>query len=154
MRRTLSKDWNGIKLSLSLSSSLNGQLQVDCLQSAFSQNPSSSYLIQRDCKPRCYYLGTETYESREGSSDFRLPTSNFQLLTFDFRLPTSDFRLPTFNFWLPTSDIRPSDFRLLTWQSVRTTAFWFLTVQTQCCMVCCRVSSSRRNVLVRFRLMS
>ena len=29
------------------------------------------------------------YESRGGSSDFRLPTS-------DFRLPTSDFRLPTF----------------------------------------------------------
>ena len=112
MKRTLSKDWNGIKLSLSLSSSLNGQLQVDCLQSAFSQNPSSSYLIQRDCKPRCYYLGTETYESREGSSDFRLPTSNFQLLTFDFRLPTSDFQLPTSDFRLQTSDLQTSDYRL------------------------------------------
>ena len=29
---------------------------IDCLQSAFSLlNPSSSYLIQRDCKPRRYY---------------------------------------------------------------------------------------------------
>ena len=30
-----------------------------------------------------------TYESRGGSSDFRLPTSDFQLPTSDFRLPTS-----------------------------------------------------------------
>ena len=95
--------------SLSLSSSLNGQLQVDCLQSAFSQNPSSSYLIQRDCKPRCYYLGTDTYESREGSSDFRLPTSNFQLLTFDFRLPTSNFQLLTSDFRHPTFRLPTSD---------------------------------------------
>ena len=29
---------------------------IDCLQSAFSLlNPSSSYLIQRDCRPRSYY---------------------------------------------------------------------------------------------------
>ena len=34
------------------------------------------------------------YESRGGSSDFRLPTSDFQLRTSDFQLPTSDFRLP------------------------------------------------------------
>ena len=112
--------------SLSLSSSLNGQLQVDCLQSAFSQNPSSSYLIQRDCKPRCYYLGTETYESREGSSDFRLPTSNFQLLTFDFRLPTSDFRLPTFNFQLLTSDFRHPTFRLPTSDLTKRSNYGFL----------------------------
>ena len=30
--------------------------KIDCLQSAiFFLNPSSSYLIQRDCKPRLYY---------------------------------------------------------------------------------------------------
>ena len=33
------------------------------------------------------------YESREGSSDFRLPTSNFQLPTSNFRLPNGA-RLP------------------------------------------------------------
>ena len=38
------------------------------------------------------------YESRGGSSDFRLPTSNFRLPTSDFQLPTSNFRLPTSNF--------------------------------------------------------
>ena len=42
------------------------------------------------------------YESRGGSSDFRLPTSNFRLPTSDFRLPTSNFRLPTSDFRLPT----------------------------------------------------
>ena len=31
----------------------------------------------------------ENYESRGGSSDYRLPTSNFQLPISDFRLPTS-----------------------------------------------------------------
>ena len=30
-----------------------------------------------------------TYESRGGSSDFRLPTSDFRLSTSNFRLPTS-----------------------------------------------------------------
>ena len=68
--------------------------------------------IQRHCKPRCYYLGIETYESREGSSDFLLPTSNFQLPTSDFRLPTSDFQLSTYDFRLQTSDLQTSDFRL------------------------------------------
>ena len=38
------------------------------------------------------------YESRGGTSDFRLPTSDFRLPTSDFRLPTSDFRLPTSDF--------------------------------------------------------
>ncbi|KAK2565209.1 hypothetical protein P5673_011139 [Acropora cervicornis] len=33
------------------------------------------------------------YESRGGTSDFRLPTSDFKLQTSDFRLQTSDFRL-------------------------------------------------------------
>ena len=56
------------------------------------------------------------YESRGGTSDFRLPTSDFRLPTSDFRLPTSDFRLPTSDFRLPTSDFRlpTSDFRLPT----------------------------------------
>ena len=30
---------------------------------------------------------SESYESREGTSDFRLQTSDFRLQTFDFRLP-------------------------------------------------------------------
>ena len=50
----------------------------------------------------------ENYESRGGSSDFRLPTSDFLLPTSDFRLPTSDFQLPTSDFQLPTSDFRLS----------------------------------------------
>ena len=60
---------------------------------------------------KCY-----NYESRGGTSDFRLPTSDFRLPTSDFRLPTSDFRLPTSDFRLPTSDFRlqTSDFRLQT----------------------------------------
>ena len=62
------------------------------------------------------------YESRGGTSDFRLPTSDFQLPTSDFRLQTSDFRLQTSDFRLPTSDfqlptsnfrLQTSDFRLL-----------------------------------------
>ena len=56
------------------------------------------------------------YESREGSSDFWLRTSNFRLPTSDFRLWTSDFILQT------------SDFRL---DKVRTPDFWSLTAQTQ-----------------------
>ena len=32
----------------------------------FTQNPSSSYLMQRDCKPRCYYLGIETRREKTG----------------------------------------------------------------------------------------
>ena len=58
--------------------------------------------------------GVLCYESRGGTSDFRLPTSNFRLQTSDFRLPTSNFRLPTSDFRLQTSDFRlpTSGFRL------------------------------------------
>ena len=45
----------------------------------------------------------QIYESRGGSSDFRLPTSHFRLPTSNFQLPTSDFQLPTSDFRLPTS---------------------------------------------------
>ena len=46
----------------------------------FSSKLSSSYLIQRDCKPRCYYLGIETRRayvlvSRQAASP--LACSNF-----------------------------------------------------------------------------
>ena len=56
------------------------------------------------------------YESRGGTSDFRLPTSDFRLQTSDFRLQTSDFRLQTSDFRLQTSDFRlqTSDFRFQT----------------------------------------
>ena len=37
---------------------------------------------------------TLKYESHKGSSEFRVPTSDFQLLASSFRLPTSDLRLP------------------------------------------------------------
>ena len=60
------------------------------------------------------YLSDIYYESRGGTSDFRLPSSDFLLPTSFFRLPSSDFRLPTSDFRLPTSDFRlpTSDFRL------------------------------------------
>ena len=67
-------------------------------------------------------LGTaQKYESRGGTSDFRLHTSYFRLQTSDFRLQTSDFRLQTSDFRLHTSYFRlqTSDFRLQTFR-VRT----------------------------------
>ena len=51
------------------------------------------------------------YESRGGSSDFRLLTSNFRLPTSDFRLPTSDFQLPTSDFQLLTCNFRSNERR-------------------------------------------
>ena len=56
------------------------------------------------------------YESRGGSSDFWLLTSDFQLQTSDFWLPALNFRLHTSNFRL---------------DKVRTPDFWSLTAQTQ-----------------------
>ena len=36
------------------------QFEIDCLQSAFSLKIHLVLdLIQRDCKPRCYYIGIE-----------------------------------------------------------------------------------------------
>ena len=64
--------------------------------SSCSQPPHSQFPLNESCY----------YESRGGTSDFRLPTSDFWLLTSDLRLPTSDFRLPTSDFRLPTSDLR------------------------------------------------
>ena len=72
-------------------------------------------IFSRQCYQGFCFI-TLIYESRGGTSDFRLPTSDFRLPTSDFRLPTSDFRLPTSDFRLPTSDFRlqTSDFRLQT----------------------------------------
>ena len=63
------------------------------------------------------------YESRGGSSDFRLPTSNFWPPTSDLRLHTSNFRLQTFTKWeLWVSDFWP--FRLKAeWLDLRTSRF-------------------------------
>ena len=69
------------------------------------------------------------YESRGGSSDFRLPTSDFQLLTSGFRLKTSYFKLQTSDLtkWeLWVSDFWP--FRLKAeWLDLRTSHFPLLT---------------------------
>ena len=65
------------------------------------------------------------YESRGGSSDFRLPTSNFWLPTSDFRLNTSYFKLQTLDLTkceLWVSDFWP--FRLKAeWLDLRTSHF-------------------------------
>ena len=65
------------------------------------------------------------YESRGGSSDFRLPTSDLQLLTSGFRLKTSYFKLQTSDLtkWeLWVSDFWP--FRLKAeWLDLRTSHF-------------------------------
>ena len=50
---------------LNYSSSMSGYCRVDCLQSAFSLKIRLVLdLIQRDCKPRCYYIGIETRRPR------------------------------------------------------------------------------------------
>ena len=46
-------------------------LQVDCLQFAFSLKIRLVLgLIQRDCKPRCYYIGIETRREKTVSYFF------------------------------------------------------------------------------------
>ena len=52
-----SADLLGDTLAAELHNSVNLSCgTIDCLQSAFSfLNPSSSYLIQHDCKPRRHY---------------------------------------------------------------------------------------------------
>ena len=50
---------------LNYSSAMSGYCRIDCLQSAFSLKIRLVLdLIQRDCKPRCYYIGIETRRSR------------------------------------------------------------------------------------------
>ena len=72
--------------------------------------------LKREVKQRLKKDERDYYESRVGTSDFRLRTSDFRLRTSDFRLQTSDFRLRTSDFRLQTSDFRlqTSDFGLQT----------------------------------------
>ena len=71
-----------------------------------------------------FFLLVGSYESRGGSSDFWLLTSNFRLPTSDFRLQTSDFRLKTSYFKLQTSDLTKCELRISDFWPLRLKAEW------------------------------
>ena len=96
-----------IQLFLKVNSLSSGTMGESCWESSSEGElflTQSTFTFKSDEYDGKYLLSV--YESRGGTSDFRLPTSDFRLPTSDFRLQTSDFRLQTSDFRLPTSDFR------------------------------------------------